>query len=191
MRDIANAIIGGLWIIFIGYWLARVVGTKKRLWGKGDLWFEVWFRVALIALAVVLSTHPNLWRPIVYGRLIAPTEISLAAGIAICALGLVFAIWARVQLGANWGPPMTVRENPELVTSGPYSLVRHPIYTGVLAAQLGSALASGNVWLLLLATCLPYLIYSATKEEKLMTEQFPDQYPEYKSRTNMLIPFVW
>lgn len=114
MTDIANAIIGGLWIIFIGYWLAPLVGTKTRLWGKGDLRFEVWFRVALIVLAVLLSTLPHLWRLLVYGRLIVPTEINLAAGIAICALGLGCAIWARVHLAANWRPPMTVRENPNL-----------------------------------------------------------------------------
>ena len=106
--------------------------------------FEVWFRVALIALAVLLSTQPNLWRPIVYRRLIAPTEISLAAGISIGALGLGSAIGALVHLGANWGPPMTVRQNPERVTSGPYSLVRHPIYAGILDSQLGSAMASGG-----------------------------------------------
>lgn len=106
--------------------------------------FEVWFRVALIALAVLLSTQPNLWRPIVYRRLIAPTEISLAAGISIGALGLGSAIGALVHLGANWGPPMTVRQNPERVTRGPSSLVRHPIYAGVLVSQLGSAMASGG-----------------------------------------------
>ena len=191
MKDIASAIIGGIWIIFIGYWLAPLVGTKKRLWGKGNLRFEIWFRVALILLAVVLSTQPNLWRPILHGRLIAPTAISLAAGIAICTLGLGIAVWARRRLAANWGPPMTVRENPELVTTGPYSLVRHPIYTGVLIAQLGSALASGNAWLLLFAACLPYLIYSSAREDNLIAKSFPDQYPRYKSRTKMLIPFVW
>ena len=106
--------------------------------------FEVWFRVALIALAVLLSTQPNLWRPIVYRRLIAPTEISLAAGISIGALGLGSAIGALVHLGANWGPPMTVRQNLERVTRGPSSLVRHPIYAGVLVSQLGSAMASGG-----------------------------------------------
>lgn len=77
------------------------------------------------------------------------------------------------------------------MTSGPYSLVRHPIYSGVLVAQLGSAQVSGNAWFLVFAACLPYLIYSALREDKLMAEAFPDQYPKYKSTTKMLIPFVW
>lgn len=189
MSDVAKLIVGALWFIFLAYWLISAIGTKRTRW-NGDLRFEVWFRVALIVLVVALSREPVLWRPIVSGRLIAPTAIVLPAGIAICALGLGIAAWARVHLGVNWGMPMTVRENPDLVTSGPYSLVRHPIYTGVLVAQLGTALVFGNALFVLFVSSLPYLMYCATKEEKLMTGRFPDQYREYKSRTKMLIPFV-
>jgi protein-S-isoprenylcysteine O-methyltransferase Ste14 len=87
--------------------------------------------------------------------------------------------------------PMTVKENPELVTSGPYAYVRHPIYTGVLLAIAGSLLLAGP-WALV-AVMLPgaYFVWSARQEEKIMEKEFPSEYPAYKKRSKMLIPFVW
>lgn len=86
---------------------------------------------------------------------------------------------------------MTMRENPELVTTGPYRLVRHPIYSGFILAFIGSYLVTSQSWMLLLVICVPYFIYSAVMEERLMDGQFPDQYADYKKRTKMLIPFLF
>ncbi|HTQ08904.1 MAG TPA: isoprenylcysteine carboxylmethyltransferase family protein, partial [Fimbriimonadaceae bacterium] len=106
------------------------------------------------------------------------------------ALGMAFAVWARVNLGANWGVPMTMRAEPELVKTGPYRQVRHPIYTGILLALLGSIPVAGRFWIPVFAVCLVYFVYSAIEEEKLMTREFPEQYPEYRKRTKMFIPYV-
>ena len=86
---------------------------------------------------------------------------------------------------------MTQKNDPELVTSGPYHLVRHPIYSGILAAGVGTALALS--WLGLTAVVLAgvYFLYSATVEERYLTEQFPDTYPAYKRSTKMLVPFIF
>jgi protein-S-isoprenylcysteine O-methyltransferase Ste14 len=86
--------------------------------------------------------------------------------------------------------PMTERTEPELVTSGPYRFVRHPIYSGLLLAVLGTALAISLYWLIALAFLTAYFTYSATVEERLMTTSFPGEYDSYRARTNMLIPFV-
>lgn len=86
--------------------------------------------------------------------------------------------------------PMSRKESPELVTTGPYALVRHPIYTGIVLAMLGSALAQSLFWLAPLALGGAYFTYSARSEERLMTEQFQDQYPPYKKRTKMFVPFI-
>jgi protein-S-isoprenylcysteine O-methyltransferase Ste14 len=99
--------------------------------------------------------------------------------------------WARYYLGKNWGMPMTVKEDPELVTGGPYTFVRHPIYTGILLAVLGSVLASSLLWLVILVFFTYEFIRSVKGEEMLMTKQFPEKYPAYKKRTKMLIPFVY
>jgi hypothetical protein len=104
---------------------------------------------------------------------------------------LGFAIWARVHIGRNWGTPMTQKDEPELVTSGPYHLVRHPIYSGILVAGVGTAVALSWLWLTAVALAGIYFIYSATVEERYLTGQFPDTYPVYKRSTKMLVPFIF
>jgi protein-S-isoprenylcysteine O-methyltransferase Ste14 len=112
-------------------------------------------------------------------------------GLVLFAPGLGFAIWARVHLGRNWGTPMTQKDEPELVTSGPYRLVRHPIYSGILVAGVGTAVALSWLWLSAVVLAGVYFVYSATVEERYMTQQFPDAYPAYKGATKMLLPFVF
>jgi len=104
--------------------------------------------------------------------------------------GLGLAVWARVFLGRNWGMPMTQKDEPELVTGGPYGRVRHPIYTGILLAMLGTGLAVDLYWLIALGVTGPYFLYSAMVEEKRLIATFPVAYPSYRARTKMLIPFV-
>jgi len=108
----------------------------------------------------------------------------------ICGLGIGLAVVARAYLGRNWGMPMSRKENPELVTSGPYAFVRHPIYGGLLLAMLGSVLGQSVLWLLPLIVYGPYFIFSARREESLLTGQFAERYRLYMSRTKMLVPFV-
>jgi protein-S-isoprenylcysteine O-methyltransferase Ste14 len=86
---------------------------------------------------------------------------------------------------------MTQKDEPELVTSGPYRLVRHPIYSGILVAGVGTALALNWVWLAAVVLPAVFFIYSATVEERYLTEQFPDEYPAYKRSTKMLVPYVF
>ena len=85
---------------------------------------------------------------------------------------------------------MSVKEVPGLVTSGPYQLVRHPIYTGILVAGIGTAVALSWSWLIAVALAGIYFVYSAAIEEHNLTEQFPDAYPQYRRSTKMLMPFI-
>ena len=86
---------------------------------------------------------------------------------------------------------MSVKNDPELVTVGPYRLARHPIYAGILAAGVGTALALGWVWLIVVVLAGAYFVYSAIVEERNLTEQFPETYPAYKRSTKMIVPFVF
>jgi protein-S-isoprenylcysteine O-methyltransferase Ste14 len=113
-----------------------------------------------------------------------------ALGVILFLAGLALAVWARVHLGRNWGMPMTQKADPELVTSGPYHWIRNPIYTGILLALLGTALAVNLYYLLALALAGVYFVYSSTVEERRLAAAFPDTYPDYKAHTKMLIPFV-
>ena len=100
-----------------------------------------------------------------------------AIGLVLFALGLAFAVWARVHIGRNWGTPMTQKKEPELVTSGPYRLVRHPIYSGVLLAGIGTAIALSWFWLLPFGLAGVYFVYSATVEERYLARAVPGRLP--------------
>ena len=106
-------------------------------------------------------------------------------------VGLGFAIWARVHIGRNWGSPMTQKDAPELVTSGPYRVARHPIYSGILVAGVGTAVALSWPWLIAVGLAGIYFVYSASVEERYLTEQFPDAYPVYKRSTKVFVPFIF
>jgi protein-S-isoprenylcysteine O-methyltransferase Ste14 len=109
-------------------------------------------------------------------------------GAALCVLGFGLAFSARWHLGRNWGMPGSRKQEPQLITSGPYARIRHPIYTGLILAMLGSAMGFNVSWALLLVFLGPYFVLSARREEALMLQLFPNQYPAYKSRTGMLAP---
>ena len=111
-------------------------------------------------------------------------------GLVLFASGLGFAIWARLNIGRNWGTPMSQKDQPELVTSGPYHLVRHPIYSGILIAGVGTAVALDWSWLIAVVLAGVYFVYSATVEERYMGAQFPDTYPAYKRSSKMFVPFI-
>jgi protein-S-isoprenylcysteine O-methyltransferase Ste14 len=85
---------------------------------------------------------------------------------------------------------MSVKEDPELVTTGPYAYVRHPIYAGLWLAMLGSGIAQSVWWLVPVVFGGGYFFYSARKEEKVMLKRFPDEYRAYVKRTKMFVPFV-
>ena len=106
------------------------------------------------------------------------------------AVGLGLAVWARLYIGRNWGMPMTKREHPDLVTTGPYRYIRHPIYTGIILGLLGTALATTLYALIAVAALAGVFIFSATREERFLAEEFPDAYPEYKAHSKMLVPFL-
>ncbi|HEY2137281.1 MAG TPA: isoprenylcysteine carboxylmethyltransferase family protein [Xanthobacteraceae bacterium] len=181
------------WLVFVAVWAVSAVGVKRTAGGAWVWWREIGVRVGILAL-VLLALRMSVFRHAVRSaRLYAVNTSPLLGlvGVVLCALGIGCAIAARVHLGRNWGMPMSRKEDPELVTSGPYAYVRHPIYSGILFALLGSAVAQSLFWLLPLVVCVGYFIYSAWREEKLMSEQFPDSYPAYARRTKMLLPFVW
>ena len=171
------------WAAFWLYWLVAAFSVKR---GRISWSRELRIRVVIVVVVILLirlgifrghGLNTDLWRA--------------GVGLVFFGLGLGFAIWARIHIGRNWGAPMTRKDEPELVTSGPYHLVRHPIYSGILAAGIGTAVALSWLWLTAVALAGIYFLYSATVEERYMTEQFPDSYPVYRRSTKMLVPFVF
>ncbi len=126
----------------------------------------------------------------VRGAHLASDPLRAGVGLAVLGLGLGVAVWARVTLGRNWGTPMSRKEEPELVTGGPYRRIRHPIYSGILLGGVGTAVALSWLWLIAVAFAAAYFGYSALEEERFLAERFPETYPAYRRSTRMLVPFV-
>jgi protein-S-isoprenylcysteine O-methyltransferase Ste14 len=179
-----------LWLVLIVYWAISGIGVKRSVggqaWGK-----ESRLRLIVIVLILLALNIPVLRHALkkAQAHIVSSTPLGII-GVVFCALGIGLAIWARVYLGRNWGLPMSRKENPELVTTGPYAYVRHPIYAGMLLAMLGSTIGENVFWVQPLILFGAYFIYSAQREEKLMIELFPEQYPTYMKRTKMLLPFL-
>jgi protein-S-isoprenylcysteine O-methyltransferase Ste14 len=183
--------IAACWIIFILFWAISAVGAKKSIGGP-RLGPQVGLRIAIVVVILLALRVPIFGHAVRHARAyMVTTDPRLGAlGVTLCALGVGLAIWARIYLGRNWGLPMSRKERPELVTTGPYAFIRHPIYSGMILAALGSAVAETIFWLVPLVVAGAYFIYSARSEERIMAQEFPDQYPAYQKRTKMLVPFL-
>jgi protein-S-isoprenylcysteine O-methyltransferase Ste14 len=176
-------VIGIGWVIFWIGWLVAAFTAKAS---RGGLGRYSALRIALVVVAAYFirlnwgsGGHPAVSGPVLAGL-----------GLAVWAAGLGLAIWARLYIGRNWGMPMTRREHPDLVTTGPYRRVRHPIYTGIILGLLGTALATTLWGLIAVAVIGGFFVFSATREERFLAGEFPGSYPAYKARTKMLVPFI-
>lgn len=177
------------WATFMVVWLVSalsVKATKERQPLPRRLVHLLLAAVAVLAITANIGGF-KMSRGVLPRRL----AVELAAMMLVSG-GLVVAIWARVVLGANWSARVTFKEDHELIQRGPYRVVRHPIYSGLLLMVLGTAVFFGRVGgfvafpVYLLAICM-----KLNQEEALLTRHFPEAYPEYKSRTKALVPFVW
>lgn len=183
-------IIPALWLLFVVYWGISALGAKRSI-GTTAWWMHSLLRLSIVVLAYIAFRFFGLGHTLGLVQAYQTRSVILGAIGTLCVLlGIGLAIYARVYLGRNWGMPMSRKEDPELVTDGPYAFVRHPIYTGIILAMLGSAIGQGIIWAVLLVLFAPYFVYSARREEELMLAQFPAQYPDYMRRTKMIIPFV-
>jgi protein-S-isoprenylcysteine O-methyltransferase Ste14 len=181
--------IPALWFTLLVYWLYGAARAKRTV-GRRGMYIGVLVRLGIVAFAFIAYRAQTV-RRLQYAFPSSPNVAMLLVGTAICAAGVGLAIAARAYLGRNWGMPGSRKENPDLVTGGPYRLIRHPIYTGILLAMLGTGIAEGVVvWFALVLVAGAYFLYSARREERIMAEVFPDQYPAYVKRTKMLVPFI-
>jgi protein-S-isoprenylcysteine O-methyltransferase Ste14 len=182
-------ILGYIWLAFVVVWAVAALTAKRTLQKP---WLHSWWARIVIAILVLVAVRGNVIhghsRSFISGVIVNPA-LNIA-GLVLAALGIGLAIWARLYLGRNWGMPMSVKENAELITTGPYAYVRNPIYAGIMLAALGSALIDWW-WAVFLACAVAYFAYSAKVEDRILLRAFPDTYPAYKRRTKSLIPFIY
>jgi protein-S-isoprenylcysteine O-methyltransferase Ste14 len=177
------------WILWLAYWAVSAVRVK-----------QIERRESLRSrLAYILPLVIGGWLIVVSRARLGPLSVQLwpddtarwRCALVLVVLGLGFSIWARAHLGSNWSGTVTVKQGHELIRSGPYAYLRHPIYTGLIVALAGSAIACGEPSALL---GLLIIVYSFARklrlEEHFMREQFPGEYARYSSEVPALIPFA-
>jgi protein-S-isoprenylcysteine O-methyltransferase Ste14 len=171
------------------FWFVAARNVKPARWQESP-GSRLLHGVPLLLAALLLALRGHL-PPILMDRFLPAASLCVAAGSVMVAAGLAFAVWARWHLGSNWSGTVTLKEDHTLIRTGPYRYVRHPIYSGLLLAILGTAVAIGE-WRGLLAFALAFLsfAYKSRVEEDRMRETFPE-YDRYRQETAALIPLVF
>jgi len=178
-----------LWLSWALYWMisARNVKPVARVESATSRRLHT----LPLMLAVILLWLPRVPILGLETRLFPWAEWEFWVGAALTAAGLAFTFWARHHLGRNWSGVVTVKQDHELVTGGPYALVRHPIYTGLLLAFVGSALARGELrGLVAVLLALASFWRKMRTEERFMSERFGAPYTAYAARVAKLVPWL-
>jgi len=179
--------IDALWFLFGLYWIVSALKLKKTK--KRESWGQRFRYVLPLAAAFYLLSRPEAHYGWLGARFVPESDAAGWVGVALTAAGVGIAIWARWHLGTNWSGVVTLKEGHELIRSGPYRNIRHPIYTGILLALLGTAVALGEVRGLL-AVAIAWLSFytKARREESFLTQEFGDRFGEHSKHTGMFLP---
>jgi protein-S-isoprenylcysteine O-methyltransferase Ste14 len=167
------------------YWTIAARGVKEAKWKEG-------FLARMQHLAPIgIAMYFFFGRVTFLGDRVVPEAFGWL-GFALVLAGLGFAIWARLHLGAYWSGTITLKVGHKVIKTGPYSKVRHPIYTGIILASIGLSVAQGG-WAGDVGLLLMFFAFSVKllREEKLLREQFGAEYEEYRKHTWALLPGIW
>ncbi len=189
MDKISQSVIGVMWVAWLAYW-ALASRSAKATQRRESVRSRLTYHLPLILGAVFIGV-PGILGPQLEGAFITRAPAWQALEIALVALGLAFAVAARVWLGRNWSSMVTVKQDHELIRSGPYALVRHPIYTGLLLALIGTVLMVGK-WRALIGVALMLVSFlrKLKIEERFMAQEFGETYARYRAQVAMLVPFL-
>jgi protein-S-isoprenylcysteine O-methyltransferase Ste14 len=175
------------WIVFWFYWLVAAFGRKKTKRREGRFSRLSYTLPLLVAFALLAS--PTAHRGWLGIRFVPSSATMEWIGAAVTVAGLLLAVWARRNLGGNWSGVVTLKEEHELIGTGPYRRIRHPIYTGILLGFLGTAIALGRVaGLVGFAIMWASFWVKARHEEAFLAQEFGAQFEEHRERTGMFLP---
>jgi protein-S-isoprenylcysteine O-methyltransferase Ste14 len=186
---LALKIISDCWILFAVIWMVAAFWTKQTIYQerRANL---LRYSLPLLIGAYLIFKGPRLSDPLGF-RVIPRIDVVAWIGVALCVGGLLFCIWARFTLGRNWSGVVTFKGGHELITRGPYAIVRHPIYTGILIMLVGTVIVFGRFGGIIALPLVFWALWIKLRyEEKLMREKFPDEYANYSRHVKRLIPFV-
>ncbi len=181
------------WGIFVLYWIISSFFVKKSVSRRKDWKFQLIWRVIIIALIILIAiiSKKTVLTIVLHPIFLSNLTLQIIGSVLVI-LGLVEAIWARISLGRNWSGYVTYKKNHELVTSGPYKYIRHPIYSSLILMLIGTFFNFPNteviiillIWIVLFATRMK-------REEKIMTKLFGREYINYMDKSKRLIPWIY
>jgi protein-S-isoprenylcysteine O-methyltransferase Ste14 len=181
--------INTLWILFGLYWLVSAFKRKKTK--RRESWGQRLVYVLPLVGASWLLLRPEAHSGWLGARFVPASPISEWTGVLLTAAGVAIAFWARWHLGANWSGVVTLKEGHELIRTGPYRAIRHPIYTGILLALFGTAAAAGEVRGLLAVAIAGVSFYlKARREESFLRQEFGEKFRMHASQTGMFLPKI-
>ena len=174
MRPPLSFVIIGLWVAWMVYWW--VSASKVKATARSESLASRAAHIVPLLLAGILVMFPTRPLGFLFDRMLPESLATFWIGAVILAAGLAFTVWARVYLGSNWSGIVTIKQDHELIRGGPYAMVRHPIYTGVLIAFIGTAIACGE-WRGLLAVAIVFaaLWRKLKLEERWLGEAFGEK----------------
>jgi len=188
---------GAIWFIDAAWAAWLILWIAMAPWVKPTATRESVARRAAHILPLLLAASVVFFCPAGQGwwtcrNLLHPAAWMAPTGAAMVAVGLGFAVWARFVLAENWSGIVTLKQDHTLICNGPYAIVRHPIYTGLLGALLGTAIAIDQ-WrgVLALGIVAASFIAKSRTEEAFMMRAFGEAYAQYRVRVAGLIPFIW
>ncbi len=175
------------WVVLWIYWLvsaANQKSVKKRETGS-----ERMGQILPMAVSYLLLFEPLMGFGWLGLRFVAKRQDLELFGLLVTAIGIAFAIWARAHLGANWSAAVSIRAGHELIRTGPYRRIRHPIYTGMILAAVGTALVVGQMRAVVaVAICLTAFYLKSSKEERWLAQEFGDNFKTHAEHTGMFFP---
>ena len=185
-----EAFFPAVWMTFLLYWQIKAAGNKatQRL----EPAFPRMLRAVTFLVAIVLLSTTRIPLPWLYVQLWPAGFWAFWLGAALTVAGLLFAVWGRAHLGRNWSRSVTIKQDHELITTGPYAAARHPIYTGLLTGFVGTLIALSQVRGVIAFVLIFLVIWVKLRmEEQWMRSQFGEAYAAYADRTAALLPYIY
>jgi protein-S-isoprenylcysteine O-methyltransferase Ste14 len=180
-----------VWIALITFWIISAINNKQAVFKESILSRFLQYWLPLIIAILLLGPGEWFGHTLIRENFIEHTNLVGSIGLIISFIGLIIACWSRYLLGKNWSLSVQKKENHELIKSGFYKIVRHPIYTGILLIFIGNIIIVGDYrGFIALTIVFASFWYKLKKEERILTEIFGEKYELYKNKTKALIPLI-
>lgn len=179
-----------VWMVLALVWVVSALRTKRTIRSQSSASQLLYTAILVVGVYLIFAKQSGI--PWLDRQFYSVTIPIVLTGLLAVLMGVAFSVWARLMLGDNWSNRVTVKENHTLVRRGPYRIVRHPIYSGILLGMLGSALQRGGIRCFAGVLICGFSFWLKTQaEERFMVQSFGEEYLQYRRKVKALAPFIF